>query len=237
MSGCKTVDSHYHVDGELVIASRDTQYSILKLCMPLWEAANGRHMVVVAPMPRYVKAGCCPEPDHITNRVEPEYYPKMKTELAACSSAIKDFLFTSGLRNGRLMDPVVWPHRKSGGPTRFTLKRRCTACLRMGWWRWKSPAAVGGPSFVPPSQTTTTTVGRGGHTGRGANWLRGSTGSRGPSRGGYNSGGYYGGGGGARGQDGGGGGHWRDRNPRGHRRGGGTLERPLLVADITATDE
>ena len=48
MSGCKTVDSHYHVDGELVIASRDTQYSILKLCMPLWEAANGRHMVVVA---------------------------------------------------------------------------------------------------------------------------------------------------------------------------------------------
>ena len=101
----KTSDGHYHVDGELVVASRESQFAILKICTPLWEAAKGRHMVVVGPMPRYVTEGCCPEPDQVTNRTRPEFYAKMKDDLVSCGTAIKDFLFTSGLRNGRVMDP------------------------------------------------------------------------------------------------------------------------------------
>ena len=61
-------------------------------------------MVVVGPMPRYVTDGCCQESDHVTNRTRPEFYAKMKDDLAACGTTIKDFLF-SGLRNGRVMDP------------------------------------------------------------------------------------------------------------------------------------
>ena len=102
----KAIDGKYHVDGELVVAARDTLFFILKLCAPLWEAAKGRHMVVVGPLPRYVKFGCCQEDDHITNRADPDYYPKMKKDLAVCSSVIKDFLFTSGNRNRRHMDPA-----------------------------------------------------------------------------------------------------------------------------------
>ena len=101
----KTSDGHYHVDRELVVASRESQFAILKICTPLWEAAKGRHMVVVGPMPRYVTKRCCPEPDHVTNRARPEFYAKMKDDLVSCGTAIKDFLFTSGLRNGRVMDP------------------------------------------------------------------------------------------------------------------------------------
>ena len=41
-----------------------------------------------------------------TNRANPEYYPRMKENLAMCSGTIKDFLFTSGTRNGRVMDPA-----------------------------------------------------------------------------------------------------------------------------------
>ena len=101
----RTGDGNYHVEGELVVASRESQFAILKMCAPLWEAAKGRHMVVVGPMPRYVTEGCCPDPDHVTNRSRPDFYTKMKDDLVSCGTAIKDFLFTSGLRNGRVMDP------------------------------------------------------------------------------------------------------------------------------------
>ena len=101
----RTSDGNYHVEGELVVASRESQFAILKMCTPLWEAAKGRHMVVVGPMPRYVTEGCCPDPDHVTNRTRPDFYTKMKDDLVSCGTAIKDFLFTSGLRNGRVMDP------------------------------------------------------------------------------------------------------------------------------------
>ena len=94
------------MDGELVIASRESQFAILKLCAPLWEVAKDYKMVVVGPMPRYVTAGCCPETDHVTNRNDLGFYQKMKDDLVACGGAIKDFLFTSGHRNGRLMDPA-----------------------------------------------------------------------------------------------------------------------------------
>ena len=94
------------MDGELVIASRESQFAILKLCAPLWEAAKDYKMVVVGPMPRYVTASCRQETDHVTNRNNLGFYQKMKDNLAACGGAIKDFLFTSGLRNGHLMDPA-----------------------------------------------------------------------------------------------------------------------------------
>ena len=106
----RAIDGKYHVDGELVIASRESQFTILKLCGPLWEAAKGLRMIVVGPMSRYVSSGCCPEPDHITNRSHPEFYQKMKEDLAACGTVIQDFLFTTGLRNGRLMDPARQLH-------------------------------------------------------------------------------------------------------------------------------
>ena len=101
----RTGDGQYHVEGELVVASRESQFAILKMCTPLWEAAKGRHMVVVGPMPRYVTEGCCPDPDHVTNRTRPGFYAKMKEDLVSCGTTIKDFLFTAGLRNGRVMDP------------------------------------------------------------------------------------------------------------------------------------
>ena len=46
----RATDGKYHVDGELVIASRESQFAILKLCGPLWEAAKGLRMIVVGPI-------------------------------------------------------------------------------------------------------------------------------------------------------------------------------------------
>ena len=51
-------DGIFHVKGDLVMVDKDSQYAILKLCKPLWEAARETNMVVVGPMARYITAGC-----------------------------------------------------------------------------------------------------------------------------------------------------------------------------------
>ena len=48
-------DGCYHVEGDLVVADRADQYAVMKLCSPLWDTASGLHMVIVSPLPRYVK--------------------------------------------------------------------------------------------------------------------------------------------------------------------------------------
>ena len=63
-------------------------------------------MVVISPLPRYVKEGCCGEHEHMPNRREVDFYQKLKQELAACSKNMKDFLFNASLRYGRVMDPM-----------------------------------------------------------------------------------------------------------------------------------
>ena len=102
----KDPDGKFHIIGDLAVADKDSQYAILKLCEPLWQAAKGTNMVVVSPMGRFVSAGCCGDPEHVTNRGSEDFFPKLKEELAACSGNIKNYLFTNGLRHGRVMDPA-----------------------------------------------------------------------------------------------------------------------------------
>ena len=98
-------DGCYHVEGDLVVGDRAAQYAVMKLCSPLWDTATGLHMVIFSPLPRYVKDGCCEAEGHIPNRADPDFYQKLKQDLTDCSLNIKDFLFTAGMRNGRVMDP------------------------------------------------------------------------------------------------------------------------------------
>ena len=75
-------------------------------CEPLWQATKGTNMVVVSSMGRFVSAGCCWDPDHVTNRGNVDFFRKLKEELSACSGNIKNYLFTNGLRHRRVMDPA-----------------------------------------------------------------------------------------------------------------------------------
>ena len=102
----KGKDGHSHGVGDLARADKDSQFAILKLCEPLWSTARGKHMVIVGPMARFVSAGCCSDSTHVANRNSREFYLKLKEDLVASCSNIKDFLFTSGMRHGRVMDPA-----------------------------------------------------------------------------------------------------------------------------------
>ena len=102
----KEADGRYHAEGVIHLADKDGQYAILKLCEPIWETAKDLNMVIISPMARYVTAGCCDNPGHMSNRGKPDFYHQMKLDLVGCAQNIKNFLFTGGLRNGRVMDPA-----------------------------------------------------------------------------------------------------------------------------------
>ena len=98
------LDGKFHVDGALVLADKDNQYAILKLCEPLWSATKNKHVVVVGPLPRFISNGCCADSEHVSNRTDLDYYVRMKEDLSKCCGNIKDFFFTSAHRNCRVMD-------------------------------------------------------------------------------------------------------------------------------------
>ena len=142
----KGLDGRYHVVGDLALADKDGQYAILKLCEPLWSSASGKHMVIVGPMARFVSAGCCSDKTHVANRSNKEFYPKLKEDPAASCNNIKDFLFTSGLRHGRVMDPARstrgLPPLRSGEATPSIPSKRCMKCWRTVWWQSRRGAAA-----------------------------------------------------------------------------------------------
>ena len=132
----KEADGRYHAEGVIHLADKDGQYAILKLCKPIWETAKDLNMVIISPMARYVTAGCCDNPGHMSNRGKPDFYHQMKLDLVGCAQNIKNFLFTGGLRNGRVMDPGRTTRdlaaERSGETTPSTQETVSTTELRPG---------------------------------------------------------------------------------------------------------
>ena len=64
----------YHVEGDLTVAVKSSLLAVMRLCGPLWEAATGKHMVILSPLPCYVKEGCCGDQEHMPNRREADFY-------------------------------------------------------------------------------------------------------------------------------------------------------------------
>ena len=63
----KMLDGKYHLLGDLQTAPRQVFCRILKDCISILEASAAAAVILMAPTPRYVKAGCCDNSDHISN--------------------------------------------------------------------------------------------------------------------------------------------------------------------------
>jgi hypothetical protein len=69
----KSGDGRYHILGSLTTAPPTVLKKTLELCVPLANAAKGAKVVLVCPIPRYVKTKCCDDPSHITNFGNEDY--------------------------------------------------------------------------------------------------------------------------------------------------------------------
>ena len=78
-------------------------YNLLK---PVLKAVGGRPMVVITPMPCYLKNRCCSDTDHPTNFREDDYGQEMKAKLFELRVNIRTFLFTDNIRRVAVINPT-----------------------------------------------------------------------------------------------------------------------------------
>jgi hypothetical protein len=100
----KMADGKYHVCGELVVASAETQNDHLQALKVILEAIGKRPCLVMSPIPRYVTEGCCADVRHVANRLDNGFCADMQRQLDSATKRIKNFLFNSNRRNMRVLD-------------------------------------------------------------------------------------------------------------------------------------
>jgi hypothetical protein len=100
-------DKKYHMDGDIITSSKSAQHSLFNNLRPLFEAVNGKDFLLVTPLPRYIIEGCCADAEHMPNRRLPRFEQQLMDDLMEVARNFKDFLFTNGLKNGKIVNPLI----------------------------------------------------------------------------------------------------------------------------------
>jgi hypothetical protein len=100
-------DDIYHMEGDVQVCSRDIQYEHFDAIKPLLDIFDKKRTLILTPLPRYVVAGCCNNPEHCANIREPGYKTRMMQGLDDIKRNLRDYLFNKGKRNIRVVDPTM----------------------------------------------------------------------------------------------------------------------------------
>jgi len=92
------INGEYHVEGDLVIAGKDRLYMFFKNALPLLKLLEGRKVIFLIPLPRYIAVGCCEDDEHAPNRADPGFEANLRAGLAEARGHFKDFLFSNNLK-------------------------------------------------------------------------------------------------------------------------------------------
>ena len=99
-------DGMYHIEGELVVADKEAQFTLYKALKPALTAAGSGPILVVTPLPRYVKKGCCTDNTHVTNRTKADFYSDLSRSLTEVRNNWRTFLFVDNLRRISVINPL-----------------------------------------------------------------------------------------------------------------------------------
>ena len=99
------VGGKFHVHGDLVFAPKELQYSLFNMVMPILDLVNHHLKIIVSPIPRYLRARCCLDTDHVSNLEEDSYQNNQEEAIHTCRKHLKDFAFRQGVRNLRVISP------------------------------------------------------------------------------------------------------------------------------------
>jgi hypothetical protein len=89
-------DCTYHMDGDLTVISKTAQHSLFNNLRPLLDACGGKSFILASPIPRYLYQGCCQDAEHMAK--------ELMESLKDGARSLRDFLFTAGYKNGRILD-------------------------------------------------------------------------------------------------------------------------------------
>ena len=96
----------YHIEGELVVADKEAQFTLYKALKPALTAAGSGPILVVTPIPRYVKKSCCSNSTHVTNRTKVDFYADLSQSLTEVRNNWRTFLFVDNLRRISVINPL-----------------------------------------------------------------------------------------------------------------------------------
>jgi hypothetical protein len=97
----------YHIDGELLLSSKSALFANFNALKPLLEKARPMGGVLMSPLPRYVKTGCCDDAEHMQDRNSAEFLDRMKSELREIAISLKNQVFTANMKFIKILDPAV----------------------------------------------------------------------------------------------------------------------------------
>jgi hypothetical protein len=100
-------DGKYHVPGRLVLADRAAFKSIFRLSVPLFRAGAECEKIIISPLPRLMKKGCCADPGHVTNRTEKQLIVDIGEGLSNIKTWIKELTFGKRIRNFKVLCPMM----------------------------------------------------------------------------------------------------------------------------------
>ena len=100
----RSIDGKYHVDGDLALATKETAKHLFNLVTPVLEAANHHKKILLTPLPRYIYAGCCEDPDHISNRLEESYAVNLMDKLEGLRRLLKGMAFTAKIKEIKVIN-------------------------------------------------------------------------------------------------------------------------------------
>jgi hypothetical protein len=101
----KFVTGDYHVEGDLVLASKERLHMFFVNCLPVLKLLENRKVIILSPLPRYLYVSCCGRADHAPNRLEDGFEDSIRKSLQEVRNYYKDFLFTNGLRGFVILNP------------------------------------------------------------------------------------------------------------------------------------
>jgi hypothetical protein len=97
----------FHVDGDLFTCSKSAQHILFNQLKLMLELAKNKNCVLVSPLPRYIKVGCCTDAEHMANRATEGFERQLLQDLKEMAENFRDFAFTAGYRHFKILDPQV----------------------------------------------------------------------------------------------------------------------------------
>jgi hypothetical protein len=98
------IDGEFHVEGDLVLASKERQYLMFECILPLLQAVGIRNIILVTPGPRYLYESCCALEEHAPNRMDENFEETLRSSLRECRLNFKTFCFTHNIK-AKVVDP------------------------------------------------------------------------------------------------------------------------------------
>jgi hypothetical protein len=100
----KGADDIYHIEGELLVCSRDVQAEQFNLLRPIFEAAESRRVIWTVPTPWYITGSCCDDSLHMLNRQDQYLRENISIQLDSLKKNMRDFTHYS-FKKMKVYDP------------------------------------------------------------------------------------------------------------------------------------